>query len=183
MAKNKDKRIKSKNYVSEDQDEIRRFIIILAILIVIILAAYLLTRIFVTKDLFNKKGEEQIVTPGEVNYDITLIGSMLNINKEEYYVLIVDTSIPSSAYYTGLMATYNRNTNALPVYLADLNNELNKGYISDTANVDTSDLTKFRVKGPTLIKVKNGKISKSITSDADMVRELKYIPEEKSSED
>ncbi len=180
MANRRERRIKRENYVSEDQNEVKHFIIILAIVIIGILAVYLLTRIFVTKDLFNNKESSKTSVPGEVNYNITLIGSMLNLPEEEYYVMITDTSVPESIYYNNIMTTYAQNEDALKVYLADLDNELNKSYISDQENLKTSDLTKFKVKGTTLVKVKKGKVEETFTADEKIVEELKYVAKEET---
>ena len=136
---------------------------------------------FVTKDLFNKESEKTVI-PGEVNYNKTLIGSMLNLSSEEYYVMLVDLEAQDAIYYTGLIDSYKDNKEALSIYLADLNNPLNKTYISNEANLETSDLTKFKVQGPTLVKIKNGKITKSLTKAEEMAKELKYISEDKEEE-
>ncbi len=177
MAKNKNKRIKNPGYISDDQNEIRRFIIILVVVIVCILLVYLFTRIFVSKDLFNKKEETaRTTTPGQINYNMTLVGSMLKFPDDEYYVMIMDASVPESVYYTGLMNTYNRNTDALPLYLADLSNELNQKYLSDTANLTAKNIEDFRVSGPTLVKISKGKITNTYTTNEKMVEVLKYIP-------
>ena len=55
MAKSKEKKVKQEKYRSEEQNEIIRFIRILIIVVVLILGIYFLTRIFVTKDLFNNE--------------------------------------------------------------------------------------------------------------------------------
>lgn len=181
MAKQKDKRIKSINYTSDEQNEVKSFIIILIIVVVAIIAVYVLTRLFVSKDLF-KDEPTKIVTPGEVNYSTVLIGSMLNVKEDEYYVIITDTSDPASSYYTGLMTTYKRNTKALPIYLADLSNELNKKYIGTKNNLNPTDMAKFMVKDNALIHIKDGKIVKAMSEEKDISNELKYVSETEENE-
>ena len=181
MAKQKDKRIKSINYTSDEQNEVKSFIIILIIVVVAIIAVYVLTRLFVSKDLF-KNEPTKIVTPGEVNYSTVLIGSMLNVKEDEYYVIITDTSDPASSYYTGLMTTYKRNTKALPIYLADLSNELNKKYIGTKNNLNPTDMAKFMVKDNALIHIKDGKIVKAMSEEKDISNELKYVSETEETE-
>ena len=177
MAKNKKtKRIKNMGYASEDTNDVKRFIIILAIVIVFVVAAYFFTRIFVTKDLLHEDTKE--VTSGAINYNNTLIGNMFNKTSEEYFVMLVDTKENRSVFYLGLMNNYVKKEGALPIYLADLSNALNTRFIADEANI-TENLDEFKVSGPTLVKIKNGKVSKYYTTDDDILNNLKVAEEEK----
>ena len=148
-AKKSRKRIKEEKYYNEDENDVKRLIIIVVGLIIAIVLIYFLTRIFVTKDLFHKE-ETNNYTAGQVNYNTTLIGAMFNKPESEYYVMILDNSKSDSVYYTGLMSNYTKNEDALKVYLADLSQEFNKKYLSDKANLKTNDLSQFKVSGPTL---------------------------------
>ncbi len=179
MSKKTNKRIKSEKYYSEDQIEIKRFIVILVVIIIFVLGIYFFTRLFVTKDLFTKKENEKVVTPGEIDYSSTLIGSIFNKPVDEYYVMIYDSSKPNSVYYTGIVNNYSNNTDALPVYYADLSNELNKAYIASTTNI-SNDLASFKVSGPTLLKIKKGKITDSYTTDEEMAKPMKHIEDEEN---
>ena len=100
MTKNKQKRIKQEKYESEEQLEVKRFILILVILIIIILGIYFLTRIFVTKDLLNNNKKEETTIEGSINYDTTLIGNIYNKPVNEYFVLIYNSEDLNSIYYT-----------------------------------------------------------------------------------
>lgn len=172
------KRIKSEKYQTEEQAEIMRFVKILIIVLILILGVYLFTRIFVTKDLFNEKKENDTVISGEIDYSKTIIGSMLNKPEDEYYVLIYDKEDIKSVYYGGLITTYARNENALKVYYADLSNELNKKYVTTSdKEVNTTSLENFKVKNLALIKIKDGKITSSSTNEDDIAEELKYVKE------
>ena len=88
MAKEKKaKKIKQEKYRSEEQTEMIRFIRILIIVIIFVLAIYFLTRIFVTKDLFNNNDDNETQTvEGTINYNVTSIGSMLNKAEESRIV-------------------------------------------------------------------------------------------------
>lgn len=175
MAKNKINRIKREKIETEEQMEIKRFIIILVVLVVLILGAYFFTRIFVTKDLFNNKAEDTKTTPGEINYNTTLIGSMLTKPEKEYYVLAYQSeNIGDSVYYSGLVTNYKRNTDALKVYIADLSNELNKKYY-DKNNVNTTSLDSLKLGDVTLLKISNGEISLVYTTEEDITKALEYV--------
>jgi len=178
--KNKTKRIKTEKFQTEEQKEIIRFIRILVIIVVLVIGVYLFTRIFITKDLRNNDNNSDTVVSGQINYDKTLIGAMLNKLEKEYYVIIYDRKDLNSVYYGGLINTYQRNENALKIYLADLGNELNKKYIADeNENINLTELGNFKVKSLALIKVSNGKISKTLSNEEDIAKELEYKEETK----
>ncbi len=182
MAKNKsEKRIKMAKVQNEDENDVKRLIIIIIGLIIAIILVYFLTRIFVTKDLLNKE-EEKTFQAGSVNYNTTLIGSMFNKPEEEYYVMIIDTSKSDYVYYTGTVSNYKKNEDALKVYLADLDNALNKNYQSTNSNLKTEDLTKFQVSKPSLIKIKNKKVVETYDTESEISKVLKYVePEEEDT--
>ena len=174
------KKIKQEKYRSEEQTEMIRFIRILIIVIIFVLAIYFLTRIFVTKDLFNNNDDNETQTvEGTINYNVTSIGSMLNKAEDEYYVLIYNTDDLRAIYYSGLMSNYTRGENALKVYFADLDKELNqKFYDPENTNLDVTDISDLRVGDLTLLKIKDGRITDALTTEEDIANELKYIEPE-----
>ena len=167
------KRIKKDKYQSEDQNEIKRFIIIIAIIMVLIVGVYFFTRIFVSKDLFDK--DESTIEPGAIDYNLTLIGSMLNKPEEEYFVMIYDSSASDYVYYAGIASNYSGNEQALKLYNADLDNEFNKGYVGAEANAKTDNLEEFKVTGPTLLKIKKGKITNAYLTKENITEALKIV--------
>ena len=74
------KRIKKEKYQTEEQLEVVRFVKILVVVLIIVLGVYFFTRIFVTKDLLNDTKVPKETIAGQINYEITNIGSMLNKN-------------------------------------------------------------------------------------------------------
>ena len=135
---------------------------------------YLATRAFVTKDLFGKeeKTEEKEVV-GQVNYDVAIMGSLLNRPYKEYYAVIYDTTGDYMYDMSSLVTAYKGVKDAKHIYTVDLNNKLNKDYY-DPANVNTKakTLNEIKVGDITLVKVKDGKISKYITDLDKMKSEL-----------
>lgn len=177
--KEKTKKIKTEKYRSEEQTEMIRFVRILIIVIILILGIYFFTRIFVTKDLLNNEEEEKEILEGTVNYNLTMIGSLFNKPESEYYVMIYNTENLRSIYYSGLMTNYARNENALKVYFADLDKELNqKFYDPENTNLDVTDISDLRVGDLTLLKIKDGRITDALTTEEDIANELKYIEPE-----
>lgn len=174
----KQKRIKEVGYQSEDQLEIKRFLIILGVLLVFILGIYFFTRIFVTKDLLNNKNTEKEPIPGSVNYNTTLIGNMLNLGANEYFVLIYDFEDLNAVYYSSFASNYLKNKE-LPIYLADLHNELNKKYYNkDNLNLNPSEIANLKVGDLTLFKIKDKKIVNSYNNETEIKTILAYKPTE-----
>lgn len=163
---------KKLKYKNEETNEFKKLIIILVVLCLIILVIYFFTRAFVTKDLTSTKNKETPVT-GEINYDTTLIGSMLNKNNEEYYVLISNSKDVEYVYYVGIANSYSNKENALKVYTADLDNELNKNYYDpDHINLNPKNISDFKTGDLSLLKISKGKIMDTYTTKEDITKIL-----------
>ena len=169
--KNTTKKIKEAQYISDDQQEIIRFIKILVIVILFILGVYFATRLFVKKDLLNNS-EETPVT--EVSYSKMVFGTMLNRPYEEYYVMAYSSENNNANYYRALIDKYSSEEESLFVYYIDLEDSMNERFIAEDAktNPDAKNIDELRVGEVTLIKVKDGKISKYIENVDDIKREL-----------
>ena len=175
---NRVEKIKIDKNRTEQQDEIIKLVKVLAVVLLVILTVYFFTRIFITKDLFSNNAEDRVVTPGTINYDTTIIGQIFDKPESEYYVAIYDRSANEAMYYAKLIQLYSENTDAKPlrVYFADLENEIfNRSYYTEEENeinVNTTDLTKFKVGKLTLLRIKDGQIVKAIQTKDDFVAEL-----------
>lgn len=176
-SKVKSSKVKNKmNYKTAEQEEVRNFIIVIVVVLLCVGAIYLLTRAFVTKDLFGSKEDAvtEEVTPGVVNYDVAIMGQLLNRPYKEYYAVIYDSEGDYMYDMYSLVYSYtSSNEKALHVYTIDLANTLNDGYY-DPENVNTKakTLDELKVGDITLVKVKNGKISKIIVDYSKMQKEL-----------
>lgn len=170
----------TKNY-GEDQEEVIRFIRLIIIILVVVLGVYLFSRAFISKDLFGKKEEERESVEGTVNYNTTIIGAMLNKPEEEYYVIMYDTETSQAAYYSNLVTAYKKNTEPLKIYMADLNNELNKKYISEKNHLKVSNINDLTVKDIGLVKIKNGAIIASYNTIDEISKELEYKKDAKNN--
>ena len=142
---------------NDSSDEITKLAKIVLLVTVIIIVFYFITT-FVTrkanaiKTVRNLKSDEK----AEIQYDSLIIGSMLKIDGD-YYVLIEKDDDEKLTEYQTLLQTIAANDEAPKIYTANLSNSFNKKYLADESNYD-SDLTNFRVKGTTLIKIANHKI-------------------------
>ena len=153
---------------TEEQKEIRKFIIILLCVVVIVLGFYFFTKDVVTKD--TKKNTNASVT---FNYDQIILGELFNRPYDEYYVLIFNSEDNKVNYYGSLASKYKSNEGAIKIYTADLDDSLNSKYYSkDGSNPKATSLEDLKVSDLTLIKIKNKKINKFIEKDEDIRKEL-----------
>lgn len=172
--KKKVKNIKVK-YQTAEQEEIKKFIIVVLVVLLCVGAIYILTRAFVTKDLF-KSGDEETkeVIPGVVNYEVAIMGQILNRPYDEYYVVIYNQQ---EGDYISDMSTmvynYTKKEKHLHMYTVDLSNVMNSDYYDpENVNVNAKTLNEIKVGDITLIKVKNSKINKFIVDYSKMLKEL-----------
>lgn len=156
-----DKKIaKEGKYISDEAREIRRFAIILISIIIVVLVVYGVSKVFIKE---NKNINEETVTAGVIDYDKVSIGTMLNRNQDEYYVVIYDGEDANAVLYSALINKYISKEKHLPIYYCDLGNKLNsKYYNKDKSNPNAKTIEELSLKEFTLIKVKNSKIVKYI---------------------
>lgn len=171
----KEKKNKKVKYKTAEQEEMVKFFWVIVVVLLCVGAVYLLTRAFVTKDLFDKKEETtEEVVEGSVNYSVAIVGQILNRPYDEYYVVVFNSEGDYYSDMTSLVSSYNMLDNHLHVYVVDLANKLNEGYY-DAENVNTKaiSVSEFKFGDITLIKVKKGQVNKYITDYAKMQKELK----------
>lgn len=156
------------NFYNEEQKEIIKFGKILLCLIVIIGILYLFTNYVVNKEDTYKRTNND----GSINYDVVLLGSILNKKDEEYYILAFDQKDMINATLLNKYNEYKSLPKHLPIYIADLSNELNKTYIAEKSQYKADTVEEMKLEGNTLIKVKNAKIVKFIENKDDILAEL-----------
>lgn len=171
-------------YRTDEQQEMIKFLIILVIVIVCVVGIYFFTRAFVTKDL-KKEEETKEVTPGSINYNNTLVGSMLNRPYDAYYVLVYDMKSVSAGKYEAIYNKYsnaandvekelaNKDKNKIKIYCVDLSNKLNESYkATDKSNPDAKTIDELQFGEITLVKVEKGNITKYIENKEEIEKEL-----------
>lgn len=164
------------NYVTtEETNELKKFLIVIVVVLLCVGGIYLVTRAFVTKDLF--KDEEpttEEVTPVVPNYDIAIMGTMLNRPEDTYYVVIYNTVEGDYvADMSALVSSYNAKEGHKHIYTVDLSDYMNQSYYDpENVNVKAKTLEEVKVGDITLIKVRKGKIDKYIVDLAKMKKEL-----------
>lgn len=170
VASTKRRKVKETKYKSETEEEIIRFLIILGVVIVFVIGVYFVSRLIVNN---RNKPAEDASTPGEIDYSTISVGTIFNRPYTEYYVMVYDKDDTNAAYYSALITQYQKNQDATKMYFCDLSNSLNSSYIADEgkSNPLAKTIDELAFGDITLLKIKNGKITKYIET----VKEIETV--------
>lgn len=151
MRKNAKER---KNISSNNDFELFDFIKIILILLVILVAFSLIT-MFVTRDKKTNSGDN---TEETIQYTKIIVGSILNRGEQDYYVLVENSDDENLISYESLISKYNNKSEHLRFYTVDLSDPFNNKYISEESKLDVDKITDIRFSETTLLHIQNGKI-------------------------
>lgn len=127
----------------------KTFVIIMTVLLLFFVILYLLTGIFITKEIkwFSKDNDDSVI---EIENKILAVDS-LSQGIGEYYVYFYDTT--NEDYEVS-------NAIGLPIeelYRVDLSDEFNSNFIGEPSGI-VDDINSLKVSDPTVIKVSANKI-------------------------
>lgn len=178
----KTERVNKVKFETAEQQELKKFLVVILVVVLCVGGIYLFTRAFITKDLFKKdEPREEVVTPGEVDYEKAVMGTIFNGEYDDYYVAIYNTvegDYVSDMYV--LVYDYTEKDNHKHMYTVDLSNEVFNGSYYDPENVNTNakTLEELKVGDATLLRIQKNKktgkkeITKYITDIDAMKKEL-----------
>ena len=156
QAKKEGKSLKKE--ITTETHQIKNLIIITIILLIIIGLIYLLSALFVTKELdwFEKDTEET-----NTLVDKTILASeIFNQSGEEYYVYFYDYKDEDSEVTSAVNQIKD-----LTVYKVDTGSALNNNYVSKESNKLATNLSELKVKSPTVIKISGDNIKEYYEGD------------------
>ena len=139
----------------KSSNELKKFIIIAAIILGVYVIAYLIIGIFVTKEIdlssLTKKEEES----EEVVVDSShiLASETFKLKDETYYVYF--NSYEEANNNIDLILTNYLSKEK--VYKVDTASVFNTKYVTDETNKKTQNIEQLKVKEPTIIKIESGK--------------------------
>lgn len=171
MTKNNKKSSVIERNKTDYNDNLFKILKILGIVLIMFIIIYIGTAI-VTGEIKLKKDkeEEKEVT---IQTEEILAGSTFNITDKEYMVLYYDFEAADSGIYGMLYSNYGSSNSNVKMYKVDLSKGFNKSYVTDgKVNTNPSNIDELKVKKPTLIRIKNKKVTKFITSKEEI---KKYI--------
>ncbi len=159
-------------YRTAEQEEMRKFLIVILVVAILVVGIYFLTRAVVTKDLF-KKDEGTDVQEVTIKYDVAIVGEILNRPYDEYYVAVYDSVGQYAGQMSGLVSNYSSSEKHLHTYSVYLDNKLNEKYYDpEKENTKATTVKEFMFGDITLLKINKGKVEKYITDYTKMEKEL-----------
>ena len=159
MEKNTNKAKKNKLYYSTgEQAEVKKFIIVVLVVLLWVVGIYFLTRAFVTKDLFKHETTQEEVVKGEVNNDVAIVGTIMNRPYDEYYVAVYDSNGKYNYEISNNVVAKYKGLNKLHIYRVDLNEYMNKEYYKpEEENTKATGVDDFKFGDITLLRIKRTK--------------------------
>ena len=158
MAKKKkidSKKLKKEIMGGSDEDQMKRMIKILLIVVLFIGLVWFIFAL-INGEIFSKK-KAQEKKEVEIQNDIILAGSTFNRNEDEYYVLLYDFEGVNSGTCSAIFTVY-KDKAQLKMFKVDLHDKMNSNVlVTDKGLVNTSSSSDLKVLDATLIKVKDGK--------------------------
>lgn len=153
----------NKGYYSESSEfkgTGKRVVIILICVVLLFGLMYFLTTRILSKEV-TKKRKQSEVTESTIQYEKILAGESFTMELEEYYVVYYDST---DTNLSSTIATYQADKKDIKLYSVDLNDGMNKKYITDS-DINTSSIENLKVKNPTLIHFKNKEVVDTITDE------------------
>lgn len=145
QAKKEGKSLKPEITVEENQ--IRKLIRITLLLVFIICVIYLISALFITKELDWFKDDTK---ENETLVKNTILASeIFKQSEEEYYVYFYDYKDEDSQ----MSSTISSKLSSSKVYKVDTGSALNNKYVSEESNKSAKNLNDLKVKAPTVIKI------------------------------
>ena len=158
-------------------EEIRKLLIIIGAVCAVMLAFYFITEVVLkNKEEKEPTKEPEIKIEPEIQYEQILMGSLLNQNESTYYVFVYDEDDHMLDIYNQYLETYKNSDNEpLNVYRVNLSEDFNKAYVAEESYLEGSDMSKIKVTGTTLIRVKNDEVYKYYEGYEEISEKLKSM--------
>lgn len=156
MANRKQRRKLNQAKDEEYIQSTKSILITLGIVLVVFLLFYFLTVAINNKNrkLNTKEKEKEEI---QIQYYEILGDNVFTKSPKEYYVLLYDFEDPEAVYLDYLFNLY-AGYEGQYIYKVNLGNKMNEKFVtSDKSNSKASKASELKVKGTTLIKIKNGK--------------------------
>lgn len=141
-----------KKEVQVEQNQVKKLVIITLVLVFIICLIYILSALFVTKELDWFEKDDDQTQPLVTN--TILASEIFKQKEEEYYVYFYDYTDEDNQVSTSVSSKLS----SQKVYKVDTSSALNNKYVSEESNKSAKKLEDLKVKAPTVIKVSGEEI-------------------------
>ena len=164
------KRERNKNKQVSNFDVQTKSVIITAVSVIGFIALIYFGALGLEKLGVFEEGYTKPASETEISYTDILIGETFNRPDDEYLVLFDNFKDNTYDVYVKYLS---EQYTALNVYYVDMGSLPNSKYASDTNNPNAKSVNELKINGVTLIKIKNGRISKYITGSDHIIEYLK----------
>ena len=169
---------KKQEIIEKDSYSLKSFLLIILVLVIILGIFYFITTLVVKP-----------VNPTDNDNGVTIIdetkitlNNLLNRKEKEYYVLATkqnnNTQANYQTLYNNYITEYKKQEKALTFYTVNLDDALNKSYISDKLNI-SNDLSELKVNDDILFKIKDNKIEEYFAGSKNILKQLSTLKESK----
>ena len=149
-----EKKVTIENIKKFFRSDLGSLIEILAVIIVIILAFFLITNII------KKNGTKQQTSNKDVQiqYEEIFMSNIFNQKENDYYVLMYDSEDTYASAIENYKKAYTAKEDAISFHTVLLNSAFNKKFVAKESNV-VNNIKEFKVSGITLIRVEDKTIT------------------------
>lgn len=170
------KQVEKKQVTVQEEYSLKGMLKILLIILVIFGSFYVVTTLLV-KPVSDDNDDVVVIDSSKIT-----LSQLLTRENDEYYVLAIKESLYNSSYietnyteiYNNYITQYKQQEKALPFYYIDLDDGLNKNYISNELNI-TNEIEKLKLNDEVLFKIKNGEIEKTYVGNDEIVDKLSRL--------
>lgn len=172
MAKVSKQNLNKKEIVEEEKLPVKEFILVVGVITVVFLAIYFLTVGAGKLGWFDTHYTKSPVEEAVISYENIEVGTMLNRQENDYYVVLADMS-KNSMYISSVISMYKEKENVIPLYIVDLSEGLNRSVVSDTTVLSVKDISNLKVSDTSLVRVTNKTITETYTGVDNIEKVLK----------
>ena len=165
QAKKEGKSLKNEN-IAEDYS-LTKFIKVLIIVILSAVLLYLVSAIFITKEI-NLFGKNNTTNTTQTVSNAILAKSIFNQSEESYYVYFYDFNENNNS----INAIVSSKLSNSKVYKVDTSSSFNSKYVSDTSNKEAKTLDDLKVVKDTLIKIEGDTITMYLEGEEEITSNL-----------
>lgn len=158
------------------KEELKNLITISLSVVLILVVTYFTTAFFLTGELGEEKTNSDVVSNDSsqdisTEYDNMIIASKTFLQNEENYKVIF---ISSKEVTDDIKNSINLYSNEdVKLYVVNTDEAINKFVVSDIENPNAINYSELKIKGTTLIEIKNGAISNYYSDSSEIVKNLK----------
>ena len=158
------------------KNEVKNGIIIAVIVLLIVGVVYLITAVFMTGEIGNKKridSGSEVSSSDYISYSNMILASNVFTQKESEYMVMFVSNDELNDTLKGYLNSYSSSDGKIKLYVVSTDDVVNKFVKSNDSNETATNYSELKINKNTLIIIKNGKISSYLTDNDEIIEKLK----------